>query len=71
MTIRFDKDRMYLHNDGYTIDERFVNNISKIFEQSKKADPETSGNLERVSVPHTCTRTPRSWSGYATLMTTA
>ena len=45
MTIRFDKDRMYLHNDGWTIEEEFVYNISKIFKKSKEQDPDTSGNF--------------------------
>jgi len=45
MTIRFDKDRMYLHNDGFTVDEEFVENISKIFSRNKKFDPDTSGNF--------------------------
>ena len=36
MTLRFDKDRLYLHNDGWTIEEEFVKNISQIFKESKK-----------------------------------
>ncbi len=45
MTLRFDKDRLYVHNDGFTIENRFVKAISRIFDSNKANDPDTSGNF--------------------------
>ena len=45
LTFRFDKDRLYVHNDGWTIEQEFVTNISKILSKNKAQDPETSGNF--------------------------
>ncbi len=45
MTLRFDKDRLILHNDGFTIERKFVEHLASFFGASKEKDPETSGNF--------------------------
>jgi len=45
LTMRFDKDMLLVHNDGYTIEHRFVEAMSKMLDSDKENDPETSGNF--------------------------
>ena len=45
LSFRFDSDKLIVHNDGFTMEEEFLQNIQIINKASKKNEPDTSGTF--------------------------
>jgi len=64
LVLRFDKDRLWLYNDGFSMQEKYLSALSILGGASKKEDPNTSGTFGTgFRATHMFTDTPEvEWS---------